>query len=63
MKSLIGRPNSTIAGDRPVSRSGVLRYCSIARWKASVLSDPLPSVLSTSMRFTVFTPTSALVLA
>ena len=59
MKSLIGRPKTHIAGDSFVSLSGVLRYCSIARWNASVLSSPFGPVLLVMSLFTVLTATSA----
>ena len=42
-----------------MSRSGLLRYWSMARWNSSVLSVPVASVLSVIRRFTVFTATSA----
>lgn len=60
MKSLIGRPKRHIAGEKAVSRSGVLRYWSMALWKESVFNDPDALVLLTNSRFTVFTPISAL---
>ena len=60
MKSLIGRPNTHIAGDNFVSESGVFRYWRIARWTPSVSSSPLVPVLLVMRRSTVFTPISAL---
>ena len=60
MKSLIGWPKMHKAGDNPVSRSGVFRYWSMARWNLSVSSDSLVSVLSVMSCLTVFMPTSAL---
>ena len=60
MKSLIGRPNTDMAGDRPVSLSGVFRYCNIARWKASVSRLPLALVLFVISLLMVLTPISAL---
>ena len=59
MKSLIGLPNMHIAGDSLVSLSGVLRYCSMARWKESVSISPVGPVLLVMSLFTVLTPTSA----
>ena len=62
MKSLIGRPNMHIAGDSRVSRSGVFRYCRMARWNASVLRLPSCPVFFMISLFTVLTPISALLL-
>ena len=59
IKSLIGLPKRIWAGESFVSLSGVLRYCSIARWNLSVCKVPLGPVLSISNRFIVFTPSSA----
>ena len=59
MKSLMGRPKTHMAGERCVSRSGVLRYWSMALWNWSVFKDPSVAVLSVMSRLTVFTPTSA----
>ena len=59
MKSLMGRPKTHTAGERCVSRSGVLRYWSMALWNWSVFKDPSVAVLSVMSRLTVFTPTSA----
>ena len=59
MESLIGRPNRHYAGDNLVLRSGVFRYCRMARWRESVLRFPWGSVLVLIMRFTVLTPISA----
>ncbi len=58
-KSLIGRPKTHCAGDNLVVGSSVLRYCSIARWKELVSSDPPRPVLSVIMPLRVLTPTSA----
>ena len=60
IKSLMGLPKTHIAGESLVSASGVLRYCSIARCKASVLSSPFEPVLLVISLFTVFNPTSAI---
>ena len=49
----------SLAGDSLVSLSGQFRYCSIARWNASVSSVPPGPVLLQIARFTVFTPISA----
>ena len=59
IKSLIARPKTHIAGLKPVSLSGVLRYWSMALWKLSVFRVPLRPVFSIMRRFTVFTPISA----
>ena len=60
MKSLIGLPNTHMAGDSLVSGSGVFLYCRIALWRALVSSPPPGNVLEQIKRLTVFTPTSAL---
>lgn len=60
MKSLMGRPNTHWAGESLVLASGVLRYCRMARWSESVSRLPCAFVLSVMIRFTVFTPISAL---
>ena len=59
MKSLIDLPNTAIAGDSPVSLSGVFLYWSMARMNLSVSRVPFGPVFSMIMRFAVFTPTSA----
>ncbi len=41
MKSLIGRPNTHIAGDNFVSGSGVFRYWRIARWTPICIEFPI----------------------
>ena len=48
MKSRMGRPKTHIAGDRPVSLSGVLQYWSMARWNPSEFS--LPSAVTLPVR-------------
>ncbi len=60
MKSLMGLPNTHIAGDNFVSGSGVLRYCSMALWSESVSSSPFGPVLDVMSLFAVLTPISAL---
>ena len=60
VKSRIDLPNRYCAGDSVVSLTGVFRYCSMARCKASVSRSPLGLVFSVMSLFTVFTPTSAL---
>ena len=60
MKSLIGLPNTHLAGDSFVAGSGVFRYCSMAHCKASVFRLPRGSVLSVMSRLTVLTPISTL---
>lgn len=62
MKSLTGRPNRHMAGDRRVSLSGVFLYCRTARWNLSVSMVPSGPVLSTIILLMVFTPISALLL-
>ena len=59
MKSLMTLPKTHIAGESPVSRSGVFRYCKIARWNLSVFSEPLGPVFSMISRFIVLTAISA----
>ena len=59
MKSLIGLPNTHIAGDTFVSGSGVLRYCSMATRKASVSKPPVADVFEVIILFMVLTPISA----
>ncbi len=44
------------------SGSGVLRYCSMTLWERLVFNEPFGSVLSTSIRFTVFMASSVRVL-
>ena len=51
MKSRIDLPKTHMAGDKPVSLSGVLRYWSMARWKWSVFSVPSVPVLSINKTF------------
>ena len=58
IKSRIGLPKRHMAGERWVSRSGVFRYCNMARLNLSVFRDPL-LVFSVIKRFTVLTPTLA----
>ena len=58
--SLSGRPKMIWAGDMLQSGSGVLRSCSIARRKLSLLRLPVGPVLDCSRRFAVLTATSAL---
>lgn len=53
-KSRIGWPKVRMAGDSLVPLSGVFQYCSIARWKASMLMVQKRPVLSISRRLTVF---------
>ena len=60
MKSLIGLPKTHWAGNSFVAGSGVFRYCSMARCKASVFRLPCGSVLLVMSRLTVLTPISAL---
>ena len=59
IKSLIWRPKTHIAGDSPVSLSGVFLYWSMARWKGSDCSFPSAPRLPERIRLTVFTPSSA----
>ena len=60
MKSLMGLPNTQMAGDTFVCGSGVLRYWSIATRNASVSNSPDGEVLDLIIRLIVFTPISAL---
>ena len=53
-------PKIHIAGDSFMSVAGEFQYCSIALWKASVLSSPFGPVLLVISLFTVVTPNSSL---
>ena len=55
-----GSTEDTHRGGELGIASGVLRYCSITRCKASVLSSPFEPVLLVISLFTVLTPISAL---
>ena len=59
IKSLMGLPKTHMAGDNPVSLSGVFRYCSMARWNLSVFRVPPGPVFSMIILLTVFTAISA----
>ena len=54
-----GRPSRSIAGELPVSLSGVLRMASSALVTPSLLTLPSPSVFSRRALLTAFTATSA----
>ena len=57
--SFIGRPKTHMAGDSPVSGSGVFLYVRMARRNESVSREPFGPVFDRIIRLTVFTPTSA----
>ena len=59
MKSRTDLPNTHIAGDKPVSLSGVFLYCNNALWNLSVSRLPAGPVFSMISLFTVFTAISA----
>ena len=59
MKSLIGLPNTHLAGDSFVAGSCVFRYWSMAHCKALLLRLPCGSVLLVMSRLTVLMPISA----
>ena len=60
MRSLTGLPNTHMAGDIFVVRSGVFLYWRIAAWNASILMAPFFPTLPVINLLIVLTPTSAL---
>ena len=58
-RSLMGRPNTCIAGDNFVSLSRVLRCCRTVCWNLSTSSSPLGPVLLVMSLFMDLTPISA----